>query len=55
MAALGLATFYDNVWIFNIADVVVQEQTITNDHSELNLFIPIDIQVNRRHDIMSSS
>lgn len=35
MAALGLAPFYDNVWIFNIADVVVQEQTITNDGTKL--------------------
>lgn len=35
MAALGLAPFYDNVWIFNIADVVVQEQTITDDGTKL--------------------
>lgn len=35
MAALGLAPFYDNVWIFNIADVVVRVQTITDDGTKL--------------------
>jgi hypothetical protein len=35
MAALKLTTFYDNVWIFNIADVVIPEQTITNDGTRL--------------------
>ncbi|MBI4266856.1 MAG: hypothetical protein HY668_00615 [Chloroflexi bacterium] len=34
-AALGLAVFYDNEWVFNIADVVTQEQTITNDGTRL--------------------
>ncbi|MBI2832285.1 MAG: hypothetical protein HYX79_08520 [Chloroflexi bacterium] len=35
MAALGLATFYNNEWIFNIADIVEQKQTITNDGTKL--------------------
>ena len=33
--ALGLATYHDNEWIFNIADLVVQEQTVTNDGTKL--------------------
>ncbi len=35
MSELGLATFYDNEWIFNIADIVEQDQTITNDGTKL--------------------
>lgn len=31
----GLATFHDNEWVFNIADLVVQDQTITNDGTKL--------------------
>lgn len=31
----GNATFYDNVWVFNIADLVVQEQDIVNDGTKL--------------------
>lgn len=34
-AAAGLATYYDNEWIFNIADIVEQAQTITNDGTKL--------------------
>ncbi len=34
-AAAGLATFYDNEWIFNIADVVEQDTTVTNDGAKL--------------------
>jgi len=35
MAALKLTIFYDNMWIFNIADVVIQKQTITTDGTRL--------------------
>jgi hypothetical protein len=44
MVELGLATFYDNVWIFNIADIVEQSQTITNDGTKLLQirFYPVD-------------
>ena len=35
MAALGLATYYENEWIFNIADLVIQDQNITNDGTKL--------------------
>ena len=34
-AELGLATFYDNEWIFNIADVVEQDQTVSNSGAKL--------------------
>ncbi|MBE0480029.1 MAG: hypothetical protein IBX68_03515 [Dehalococcoidia bacterium] len=35
MAAEGLATFHDNQWIFNIADLVLQDQKISNSGSKL--------------------
>jgi hypothetical protein len=35
MAELGLAVFHDNEWIFDIADVVEQDQTISNDGATL--------------------
>ncbi len=35
MAALGLAKFYEPTWIFNIADLVVTEQPISNDGTRL--------------------
>jgi hypothetical protein len=43
-AALGMATYYDNEWIFNIADIVEQTQTITNDGTKLLQirFYPVD-------------
>ena len=31
----GLATYYENEWIFNIADLVVTQQDITNDGTKL--------------------
>lgn len=33
--ALGLCSFYDNEWVFNVADLVVQDQDITNDGVKL--------------------
>ncbi len=38
------ATYIDNQWIFNIADIVEQEQTITNDGTKLLQirFYPVD-------------
>jgi hypothetical protein len=33
--ASGLCTFYDNEWVFNVADLVVQDQDITNDGVKL--------------------
>jgi len=33
--AAGLCTYYDNVWVFDIADLVVQDQTIKNDGTKL--------------------
>ena len=33
--ALGLATYYENEWVFNIADLVVQDQEIVNDGTRL--------------------
>jgi len=40
----GLATYYDNEWVFNLADLVVQDQTITNDGTKLLQirFYPVD-------------
>lgn len=34
-AALGSCTVYENEWVFNVADLVVQNQDITNDGSKL--------------------
>jgi len=34
-AADGLATYYENEWILNIADLVLTDQTITNDGTKL--------------------
>ena len=33
--ALGTCTFYENEWVFNVADLVVQDQEIQNDGSKL--------------------
>ena len=35
MSVLGLATQYDNEWIFNIADIVEQDQTVNNEGAKL--------------------
>lgn len=32
---LGLATYYDNEWVFNVADLVIQDQDIVNDGTKL--------------------
>ncbi|OGO36696.1 MAG: hypothetical protein A2147_03435 [Chloroflexi bacterium RBG_16_57_8] len=47
MAELGLATYYENEWIFNIADIVEQDQTISNDGAKLLQirFYPVDTTV----------
>ena len=34
-ALLGTCTFYENEWVFNVADLVVQDQDITNDGTKL--------------------
>ena len=34
-AVLGTCTFYENEWVFNVADLVVQNQDITNDGTKL--------------------
>ena len=43
-AALGMATYYEDEWIFNIADLVVTEQPIKNDGTKLLQirFYPVD-------------
>ena len=43
-AELGYATYYDEEWIFNIADLVVTGQPITNDGTKLLQvrFYPVD-------------
>ena len=33
--AAGFCSFYDNEWVFNVADLVVQDQDITNDGVKL--------------------
>jgi hypothetical protein len=33
--SLGLATYYENYWILNIADLVLSDQTISNDGIKL--------------------
>ena len=35
MEEAGLCTFYENEWVFNVADLVVQDQEITNDGVKL--------------------
>ena len=41
---LGSCTFYDNEWVFNVAELVVQDQDITNDGVKLlkTRFYPVD-------------
>ncbi len=34
-AELGLATYYDHEWVFNVADLVIQDQTVINDGTKL--------------------
>jgi hypothetical protein len=33
--AIGQATYYDNEWVFNVADIVIQEQDFVNDGTRL--------------------
>ena len=34
-ALLGTCTFHDTEWVFNVADLVVQDQDVTNDGTKL--------------------
>ena len=43
-ANLGTCTFYEREWVFNVADLVVQDQEVTNDGVKLLKvrFYPVD-------------